>query len=191
MCLGGCTSDEGREPGVYTVLLTQDVTQSAPRHALHLEQMRSGTVSFESVSVVAGEYPVRELLLSNDDALVLVGVGAQERWIRHAPPLRSSRRTMLREVDTSGPGVVHVRFFADGHHAFVTTREHVAILYMPQARVRILDRVGATLEGCRMTDDLLHLECSLDMGWGASARFDSDGNELTGDFQPAWSRPGG
>ncbi len=58
---------------------------------------------------------------------------------------------------------------------------------LSSGRVRMLDHRSASLENCRMARGRSAYECYLDLEW-ETARFDRDGNELEGTFEPAWAR---
>lgn len=135
------------------------------------------------VSLPAGDHGAAELLfrIADVDPLVLVDVSGDSRWVRMASPLPAAQTQFLRGLGAE----VHASFFEDGDRAIVVVDGTTKAVQCSTERVRILDHNTAVLEGCQMRGGRRRYECHLDMMW-ASAEFDADGEELTGNWAPAW-----
>lgn len=135
------------------------------------------------LSFPAGDHGAAELLfhITDVEPLMLVDLSGDSRWVRMASPLPAAHTQFLRGLGAE----VHVSFFEDGDRAIVVVDGTTKAVQCSTERVRILDHNNAVLEGCRMTGGRRRYECNLDMMW-ASAEFDADGEELTGNWSPAW-----
>lgn len=135
-----------------------------------------------SLSLPAGEYGAAEMLfrIQDDEPLVWVDL-AEPRWVRMASPVSPAYTQFLRGLGVN----VHVSFFEDGDRAIVVVDGTTKAVQCSTERVRVLDHGTSMLESCRMTGGRQRYECHLDMMW-SSAEFDADGEDLSGNFAPAW-----
>ncbi|MFK7999299.1 MAG: hypothetical protein AB8H86_06860 [Polyangiales bacterium] len=135
------------------------------------------------LSLPPGEHGAAELIFHpmDTDPLVLVDLSGGARWVRMASPLAEVQTRFLRGLGAE----VRVSFFEDGDRAIVVVDGTTKAVQCSAERVRVLDHNTAVLEGCRMSGGRRRYECNLDMMW-ASAEFDADGEELTGNWAPAW-----
>ncbi len=140
--------------------------------------------ALRDVFVDADEYGTGELLFRpTGDVLVLVDLPGDPRWVKCPSPLSAGDTDFLRELGTE----VHVSFFQDGTRAIVHAEDGVMAVELGSQRVRMLDHRASMLENCRMGGGRSAYECALDLDW-SSAEFDADGNEVSGNFTPAWAR---
>lgn len=167
----------------YEVPLPNTVMASASGAHVH----RCGEIALAPLSVRAGLYPASDVLLSPSRTLVLAELPSGERWVETPSPMSEEDEAVLLGLEGRSEECpfVAVEPFADGKHVIATTEDGTMAVQLSSRRARMLDHRSASLENCRMTRDRSILECSLDLEW-EMARFDRDGNELDGTFEPAW-----
>ncbi|MCA9611072.1 MAG: hypothetical protein KC619_36005 [Myxococcales bacterium] len=128
-----------------------------------------------------------DFLLSDTRDLVRVRLDDGDAWVAVEAPLRPADRVFLLSYASESCGEVLVEPFADGRHVILTTTELVMAVDLRNRRVRELDQVGATLEGCHHDRGREELVCNLDLDWG-EVHIDADGEVVSGDFRPRWQR---
>lgn len=139
-----------------------------------------------TLELPAGEREASELVIRTDVTFAAVELEGRTRWLEVPSPLDEEHRAFLLGLATSpGCPAVRVMPFVDPRRVAVVDRDFVRVVDLESRMVRNLDATGAMLEGCEMERDRQHLRCHLDLSWD-EARFDADGHEIRGSFQPWW-----
>ncbi len=146
----------------------------------------AATASLRRVTVAEAAVDASDFFVTSDRGdLVRARLATGPVWIVHPAPISEAQRRFVLNLEGKAQRCVEVLPFSDGDRAWVTTPGSIITVMFSTERVRVMDQLGAMLEGCAMQSGRSSVSCGLDLSFD-QARFDPDGQPLDDSFTPQW-----